>query len=145
MLKVALNTINQTISTFEDNTGVIRNRKSKKDRQYNGQNKKGQTMIYKTLQRKNQRSINTNPATNWGKIGCSGRVSSSCFTCETRRVTVKWHEHHVICVCAMYRSFFCYICTSPLLSMVIYVYKFESSSGLQYISTRDILVLQLEL
>ena len=31
---------------------VIRSRKSKKDREYNGQKEKGQTMIYKTLHRK---------------------------------------------------------------------------------------------
>ena len=27
---------------------------------------------------------------------CSGGVSSFCFTCSTLRVTVKWHDHHVI-------------------------------------------------
>jgi len=38
---------------FEDIKGVIRSRKSKKDRQYNAQIKraKGQTTIYKTLHR----------------------------------------------------------------------------------------------
>jgi hypothetical protein len=46
---------------FEDIKGVIRIRKSKKDRQHNGQNKKtkGQTTIYKTLRIK-YRSSNTN-------------------------------------------------------------------------------------
>ena len=35
---------------FEDTKGVIRSRKSKKDRQYNGQKgDKGQRTIYKTL------------------------------------------------------------------------------------------------
>ena len=34
---------------FEDTKGVIRIRKSKKDKQHNGQKKKGQTTIYKTL------------------------------------------------------------------------------------------------
>jgi hypothetical protein len=33
----------------EDTIGVIRSRKSKKDRQYNDQTNKGQTMIYKTV------------------------------------------------------------------------------------------------
>jgi len=33
---------------FEDGRGVIRIRKSKKNRQHNGQKKKGQTTIYKT-------------------------------------------------------------------------------------------------
>jgi hypothetical protein len=38
---------------FEDIKGVIRRRKSKEDRQYNGQIKdKGQTTIYKTIHRK---------------------------------------------------------------------------------------------
>ena len=38
---------------FEDTKCVIKNRKSKKNRQYNDKNKKkGQTMMYKTLHRK---------------------------------------------------------------------------------------------
>ena len=39
---------------FEDTKGVIRIRKSKKDRQHNAKRKrtKGQTTIYKTLRRK---------------------------------------------------------------------------------------------
>ena len=35
-----------------DTKGVSGTRKSKKGRQYNGQKKKGQTIIYKTLDRK---------------------------------------------------------------------------------------------
>jgi hypothetical protein len=38
--------------TLEDTKVVIRSRKSKKYRQYNGQRKKGQTTIYKILYRK---------------------------------------------------------------------------------------------
>jgi hypothetical protein len=38
------------LEKFEDTKGVIRSRKSKKDRQYNGQKgDKGQRTIYKTL------------------------------------------------------------------------------------------------
>jgi len=37
---------------FEDTKEIIRIRKSKKDRQHNGQTKKEQTMIYKTIHRK---------------------------------------------------------------------------------------------
>ena len=37
---------------LEDTKGVIRIRKSKKDRQNNDQKETGQTTIYKTLQRK---------------------------------------------------------------------------------------------
>jgi hypothetical protein len=46
---------------FEDTKGVIRIRKSQKDRQNNGQKKrtKEQTTIYKTLHTENQRSNNT--------------------------------------------------------------------------------------
>jgi hypothetical protein len=32
-----------------------------------------------------------------GERECSGWVSSSCSTCDTCRVTVKRHEHHLIC------------------------------------------------
>jgi len=55
---------------------------------------KGQTTIYKTLHRK-RRSSNTNPTKNGDELRCSGRVSSSCFTRDTRSVTVKRHEHHM--------------------------------------------------
>ena len=37
---------------FEDTKAIKRSCKSKNDRQYNGQKKKGQTTIYKTLHRK---------------------------------------------------------------------------------------------
>jgi hypothetical protein len=50
---------------FEDTKGVIRIRKSKKNRQHNSQKKstKGQATIYKTYIL-NKRSINTNPTKN---------------------------------------------------------------------------------
>jgi hypothetical protein len=66
---------------------VIGSRKLKKDGQHNdGQNKedKWTKMIYKTLHRK-QKLININPTKNRGELMCSGRVSSSCSTCGTRR------------------------------------------------------------
>jgi hypothetical protein len=31
-----------------------------------------------------------------GELMCSGRVNSSCLTCDTRRVTVKRHEQRQI-------------------------------------------------
>jgi len=43
---------------FEDTKGLIRSRKSKKDRQHNDQKKKGQTMIYKTLHKDGQHEVN---------------------------------------------------------------------------------------
>jgi hypothetical protein len=78
--------------------GVTRIHKSKKDmyRQNNDQKKKdkSQTTIYKTLHRK-LKSSNTNPIKNRGELRCSRRVSSSCSTSDTRRVTDKRHKHHM--------------------------------------------------
>ena len=64
-------------------------RKSKMDRQHNGQKKrtKGQTMIYKTLHR-NLNSSNANTHKNRGELRCSGRVGSTCSTSDTRRVNL---------------------------------------------------------
>ena len=58
--------------------------KSKKDREHYDQQKgtKGQTTIYNTYTQ-NQRSRNTNPTNNWGELGCSERVNSSCSTSGT--------------------------------------------------------------
>ena len=70
---------------FEDGKGVVTNRKSK-NRQHNGQKIK----IQKSKQRftkhstKNKRSSNTNPT--GCDLRCSGRVSSSCSTCDNRLV-----------------------------------------------------------
>ena len=99
---------------FEITKQIIRIRKSKKDRQHSGQNidwlvfnanfsnisaiswrvkrklTKGQTTIYKTLHRKTK-----NRATG-GELRCPGRVCSSCSAFDTRRVTAKRHEHHLI-------------------------------------------------
>jgi hypothetical protein len=57
--------LNTCQEKFEDTKGIIRRSKSKKDRQYNGVKKtmtKGETMIYKTLHRKDL--SNTNPTKN---------------------------------------------------------------------------------
>ena len=65
---------------FENTKGVNIIRKSRKDRQHNGQNRKGQTTIYKTLHNKLKIDIqepNKKPGVN------TGRVSSSCFTSGT--------------------------------------------------------------
>ena len=75
-------TIKQEI---EDTVGVIRNRKSKKDRPIKRENVKHQSTIHYT--ETNDRATETQP-----KIGsefrCYGRVSSSCFTGDTGRVTL---------------------------------------------------------
>jgi hypothetical protein len=44
----------------------------------------------------NRSSSNTNPTKTGGELRCSGKVSSYCPTCDTRRGTVKRHEHHMI-------------------------------------------------
>jgi len=49
-------------------------------------------MINQTLQRKSH-----DPHKNMrGEFRCFGRVSSSCSTSDTRRVTVKQQKHHTI-------------------------------------------------
>ena len=68
---------------FED---TIRNRKSKKDRQSNGQMKKD-----KALHRKQNRTIA--PLKTASKLRCSGRVSKSCFPSDT--VVLFLNESHM--------------------------------------------------
>ena len=75
---------------------IIRSHKPKKDRQYNGQ-------VKEDKRTKSDQQIITQKTKDWptgtplkteGKLRCSGRVSSSCSTFDTRRVIVKRHEHH---------------------------------------------------
>jgi len=75
---------------FEDTKGIIRIRKSKKDRQHNGQNKKEirtnndlQSITHKTKDR-----VTRTPVKTGGELRYSGRVSSSWSTGDTRRVTI---------------------------------------------------------
>ena len=84
------------LEEFEESKGVIRNRKSKNDRQYNGQKKKEigtknelQNTTEKTKDRATQTLLKTGD-----ELMCSGRVNTSCTTYDTRRVNVKRHEHH---------------------------------------------------
>ena len=49
---IGKNSTNVLQDEFEDTKGVIRIRKSKKDRQHKRQKKKGQTTIYKAIHRK---------------------------------------------------------------------------------------------
>ena len=62
---------------FEDTKGVIRSRKSKKDKQHNGQKKKDK--------RTNNTIQNTK---NWDELRCSGKVNTSYFTNGARRVAL---------------------------------------------------------
>ena len=48
----------------------------------------GQTMVYKTLLRKSTDRTTRTPLKPAGELVCSGRVSSSYFTCSARRVTL---------------------------------------------------------
>jgi hypothetical protein len=72
---------------FEDTKGAIGIRISKKNRQHNGQKKKYkrtnnnlQNITYKTKDRVTRTTLKTED-----ELRCSGRVSSSCSTSDTRR------------------------------------------------------------
>jgi hypothetical protein len=85
--------------SFENSKGVARSRKSK-DRQDNGQrneDKRTNNDLQNTTQKTIDRATRT-PLKTGGELCCSGRVSSSCSTSDTRRPTVKLkrHEHHLI-------------------------------------------------
>ena len=80
----------KTEEEFEDTKGVIKIRKSKKDRQHNGQKKRNrrtnndlQNTTHKTKDR-----VTRTPLSTGCEIRCSGRVSSSCSSSDTRRVTL---------------------------------------------------------
>ena len=65
---------------FEDTKGLIRIRKSKKNRQHNDQKDKQRSTkhIYKTKDR-----VNRTPLKSGDELRSSGRVSSSCTTSDT--------------------------------------------------------------
>ena len=84
--------VKKTITKSEDTKEVIIIRKSKKDRQHNGQKKKDKK-INNDLQNKHiqlmiQLKNNMNPAKTGGELRCSGRVSSSCTTSGTHRINL---------------------------------------------------------
>ena len=62
---------------FEDTKGLIRIRKSKKNRQHNGQRKmtNGQTTIYKTLHIKTKDRVTRTSLKTGGELMCPGRVA----------------------------------------------------------------------
>jgi hypothetical protein len=81
---------------FEDTKGVIRIRKSKKDRQHNGQKKKDKRTT-NDLQNTTQKTKDRAPLKTKGELRCYGRVSTSCSTSGTHSVTLvtnpkKCHE-----------------------------------------------------
>jgi len=71
----------------EDTKGAIRSRKSK-DRQYNGQNKRDKET--NNDQQNTKQKTKDRPTRTTLKPGdvliCSGRISSSCYTCDTRLI-----------------------------------------------------------
>ena len=80
----------KTEEEFEDTKGVIKIRKSKKDRQHNGHKKRNrrtnndlQNTTHKTKDR-----VTRTPLSTGCEIKCSGRVSSSCSSSDTSRVTL---------------------------------------------------------
>ena len=72
---------------FEDTKGVIRIRKSKKDRQHNGQEEKDKERSTKYTHKTKDRVTRIPPKTG-SELWCSGRVSSSCSTSCTRCVNL---------------------------------------------------------
>ena len=65
-----------------------------KDRQYHGQTKNDKRTNHDTQKTKDGASRTI--LKTGDERRCSERVSSSCSISETRRVTVKRHEHHLI-------------------------------------------------
>lgn len=57
---------------------------------------KWQTMIYKILGVELKIELHETHTKNRGELMCSTRVSNSCSTLDTCRVTIKRHEHHLI-------------------------------------------------
>jgi hypothetical protein len=75
---------------FENTKGAIRSRKSKKDRQHNGQKKKDKRSnndLQSTTQKTKDQATRT-PLTG-DELMYTGRVSSFCSTCDTRRDTAR--------------------------------------------------------
>jgi hypothetical protein len=83
---------------FGDTKGVITRHKSKKDRQHIGQKKKDHRTNndLQDIKKKTKDQVTRTPSKNRDELRCSGRISRSCSTCDTRRLIAKRHEHHQI-------------------------------------------------
>ena len=81
---------------FEDIKVVIRNGKSQRDRQCNGQTKTDKKISNDLHNTKNSILSNTNPNINRVGLRCSGMLSSFCFISGTSRNTDKRYVHHVL-------------------------------------------------
>jgi len=75
---------------FDDTKWVIKSC-NLKDRQYNGQQKKAQKDKWRSIKHYTELKIETHR----GELTRFWRVSSSCSTSATRRVTAKWHEYYL--------------------------------------------------
>ena len=76
---------------FEDNKGLIRSRKSKKDRKYNNKRKKKtkrKNNVLQTIRPTTKDWATRTPLKSGGKLRYSWWVSSSCSTSDTHRVTL---------------------------------------------------------
>ena len=67
--------------------GVIRIRKSKKNRQHNDQKKNHRRTNNRSTKRIHKAKVRVarTPLKNRGELRCSGRINSSCSTSDTRR------------------------------------------------------------
>ena len=83
---------------FEDTLTCNRSRKSKEDRQCNGNMKedKGINNDLQNITHQNKVRVTRTPLKSGGELRCSGRVSSSSSTCITRGVTIKRYKLHLI-------------------------------------------------
>ena len=77
---------------FEDTKWAIRIRISKKNRQHNDQKEKAQKDKQRWTKHthKTKDRVTRTPLKTGGELRCSGRVSSSCFTSDTRRVNLDY-------------------------------------------------------
>jgi hypothetical protein len=80
----------QSQEEFEYTKGVIRIRKSNKDRQHNDQKKtdKGTNNDLQNIAHKTKDRVTRTPLKTGSVLKYSRRVSSSCYTSCTRRVTL---------------------------------------------------------
>jgi hypothetical protein len=78
-----------TEEEFEDTKGVIRIRKSKKDKQHNSKQKgKNTNTDPQNITHKTKDRVARTPIKTGVELRCSGRVGSYCSTSGTRRVTL---------------------------------------------------------
>ena len=116
---------------------IIRSRKSKKDRQRNGQKEKQlSTKHYKQKQTKDRATrIKLKTV---GELRCSGRVSSSCSTCGTLHVirvtnpviSYEWGKDRiVITINGTYINRFNDIRNASLRSNFLYIFQITQLSG----------------